>query len=181
MQKNVPSKSKKQIFLAVPETCYQTSSIFSLPNTTLCFYRIKPTFQCKNVPPRKPILYAPSFFALWALDYAAQNPCLFSSIVCHGKKWTSSLSLLWLKLCLQNDRRLMGSDVPSLMIMKALYQHIAIGRYSALPIGTWLQFVKNYKNNCKNLSIPLLWLDNDKNNTNIHEIIAKLQDKSKAS
>ncbi|UTO27915.1 hypothetical protein [Bartonella harrusi] len=181
MQKNAPSKSKKQIFLAVPETCHQTSPLFSLPDTSLCFYRIKPTYQCKSAPPRKPILYAPSFFALWALDYATQNPCLFSSIVCHGKQWTSPPALLWLKLCLQNDRRLMGSDVPSLRIMKALHQHIAIGSYSALSIGTWLQFVKNYKKNRRNLSIPLLWLDNDKNNTNIHEIISKLLDNNKTA
>ncbi|MBB5073174.1 hypothetical protein HNQ69_000278 [Bartonella callosciuri] len=83
--------------------------------------------------------------------------------------------MMWLKLRLQNDRRRMGSDVPSLMIMKALHQHVAIDDYSALPIGTWLQFVKNYKTNYKNLSTPLFWLDNYKSNTNIHEIILKLQ------
>ncbi|WP_455478996.1 hypothetical protein V4B17_04410 [Bartonella sp. B23] len=174
MQKNIPSTNKKQILLAVPETCYQTSPIFSLADTTLCFYRIKPTYQCNMVPSKKPILYAPSFFALWALDYAVKRSSLFSSILCHEKQWTSSLALLQLKLCLQNDRRLMGSDVPSLMIMKALHRHVAIGNYSALPIGTWLQFVKNYKTNCKNLSLPLFWLDNYKNNTDIHEIISKL-------
>ncbi|AFR26571.1 hypothetical protein RM11_0854 [Bartonella quintana RM-11] len=162
MQKNAPSKSKKQIFLAVPETCYQTSPLFSLPDITLCFYRIKPTYQCNVVSQRKPILYAPSFFALWALHFVAKNPSLFSSILCHGRQWTSSLALMWLKLRLQNDRYLMGSDVPSPMIMKALHQHVAISDYSALPIGTWLQFVKNYKTNCKNLSPPLFWLDNIK-------------------
>ncbi|AGF76078.1 hypothetical protein [Bartonella vinsonii] len=176
MQKSAHSKSKKQIFLAVPETCYQTSPLFSIPDTTLCFYRIKPTYQWSMVSPRKPILYAPSFFALWAVHYAVKNPSLFSSILCHGKQWASPLALLWLKLCLQNDRRLMGSDVPSLRIMKALHRHVAMSDYSALPIGTWLQFVKNYKKNCQNLSLPLLWLDNYKNNNNIREIISKLQD-----
>ncbi|GAA5097327.1 hypothetical protein [Bartonella acomydis] len=177
MQKNIPSKSKEQIFLAVPETCHHTSTVFSIPDTTLCFYRIKPTYQCNIVPPQKPILYAPSFFTLWALHYAVQNPSLFSSILCYGKQWVSPLALVWLKLRLQNDRRLMGSDVPSLMIMKALHQHVAMSHYSALPIGKWLQFVKGYKMNCKSLSIPLFWLDNYKNNANIHEIILKLQNK----
>ncbi|ACS51616.1 hypothetical protein [Bartonella grahamii] len=176
MQKNIPQKSKKQIFLAVPETCYQTLPLFSIPDITLYFYRIKPTYQCNMVPKRKAILYAPSFFALWALYYAVKNPSLFSSIFCYGKQWSSPLALTWLKLRLQNDRRLMGSDVPSPMIMKALHQHIATNDYSALPIGTWLQFVKNYKTNCKNLSIPLFWLDNYKNNINIQQIISKLQD-----
>ncbi|WP_156850740.1 hypothetical protein [Bartonella refiksaydamii] len=179
MQKNVPLKSKKKIFLAVPETCYQTPSFFSLQDITVFFYRIKPTYQCNNVsvPPQKTILYAPSFFALWALHYAARNPSFFSSILCYGKQWTSPLALMWLKLRLQNERRLMGSDVPSLKIMRALRRHIAISDYSALSIGAWLQFVENYKINSKNLSIPLFWLDSYKNNTNIHEIISKLQDK----
>ncbi|EJF75692.1 hypothetical protein HWV54_01490 [Bartonella alsatica] len=176
MQKNAPSKSKKQIFLAVPETCYQTSSLSSIPHTTLCSYRIKPIYQCNMILPKKPILYAPSFFALWALHHAVKKPFLFSSILCHGKQWTSPLALLWLKLYLQNDRRLMGSDVPSLMIMKVLRQHVAISDYSALPIGTWLHFVKNYKTNRKNLSLPLFWLDNYKNKINFREIISKLQD-----
>lgn len=177
MQKNAPSKNREQLFLAVPETCYQTSPLFSIPDTTLCFYRIKPTYQCNVVTPRKPILYAPSFFALWALHYAVKKPSLFSLILCYEKQWTSPLSLMRIKLRLQNDRRLMGSDVPSLMIMKALHQHVAISDYSALPIGKWLQFVKNYKTNCKNLSTPLFWLDNYKNNTNIHQMISKLQNK----
>ncbi|WP_455480384.1 hypothetical protein V3564_04380 [Bartonella sp. B12(2025)] len=176
MQKNAPSKNKEQVFLAVPETCYQISPLFSTANITLYFYRIKPTYQCNMVPPRKPILYAPSFFALWALHYAVKNPSLFSSLLCYGKQWYSPLALMWLKLRLQNDRRLMGSDVPSPMIMKALYQHVTNGEYSALSIGTWLQFVKNYKTNYKNLSTPLFWLDDYKNNSNIHEIISKLQD-----
>lgn len=173
--KNASLHSKKQIFLAIPESSYQTSPLFSIPNTTLCFYRIKPIYQCNMVSPQKTILYAPSFFILWALQYAVENPHLFSSILCYGRRWTSPLALIWLKLRLQNDRRLLGSDVPSPLIMKALYQHIAVSDYSALPIGTWLQFVKNYKTNYKSLSIPLLWLDNDKNKINIQQIISKLQ------
>lgn len=176
MQKNISSRSKKQIFLAVPETCYHTLPLFSIPDITLHFYRIKPTYQCDIEPKRKVILYAPSFFALWALYYAVKKPSLFSSIFCHGKQWTSPLALMWLKLRLQNDRRLMGSDVPSPMIMKALHKHVATNDYSALPIGMWLHFVKNYKMNCKNLSIPLFWLDNCKNKINIQQIISKLQD-----
>ncbi|WP_208440477.1 hypothetical protein [Bartonella raoultii] len=177
MQKNTPLQSKKQLFLAVPETCYQTSPLFSIPDTTLCFYRIKPTYQCNMISHTKPILYAPSFFALWALHYAVKKPSLFSLILCYGKQWTSPLALMRLKLRLQNDRRLMGSDVPSPVIMKALHQHVAMSDYSALPIGKWLQFVKNYKTNCKHLSTPLFWLDNYKNNTNIHQIISKFQNK----
>ncbi|EJF81064.1 hypothetical protein [Bartonella doshiae] len=178
MQKNVTSKSKKHIFLAVPETCYRTSPLFSIPNTTVCFYRIKPTYQCNIVPQKKTILYAPSFFSLWALQYAIENPSLFSSLLCHGKQWTSSLALIWLKLRLQNDQRLMGSDVPSPIIMKALNKYVAIGSHNALPIGTWLQYAKNYKTNYKNLSIPLFWLDNYKSNTNIHAILSKLQEET---
>ncbi|MBX4335064.1 hypothetical protein [Bartonella raoultii] len=173
--KKAPSQSKKKFFLAIPETSYQTSPLFSLPNTTLCFYRIKPTYQCNIVAQKKTILYAPSFFILWALQYAVANPHLFSSILCYEKHWTSPLALIWLKLRLQNDRRLLGSDVPSPMIMKALYQHTAVSEHSALPIGTWLQFVKNYKTNYKNLSIPLLWLDNDKSKIDIERIMSKLQ------
>lgn len=175
MQKNTPSKNKRQIFLAVPETCYQTLPFFSIPDITLCFYRIKPNYQCNIASSQKPILYAPSFFVLWALHHAVKNPSLFSSILCHGKQWTSPLTLMWLKLRLQNDRRRMGSDVPSLMIVKALHQHVAKSDYSALPIEKWLQFIKNYKMNCKSLSVPLFWLDNYKNNNNIREIISKIQ------
>ncbi|OLL41892.1 hypothetical protein [Bartonella henselae] len=172
MQKNSPYKSKKQLFLAVPETCYQTSPLFSIANITVCFYRIKPTYQCNRILQRKPILYAPSFFALWALHFAVKNPTLFSSILCHGRQWTSPFALMWLKLRLQNERRFLGSDVPSLIIMKALHQYVAMSEYSALPIGRWLQLVKNYKKNCKNLSTPFFYLDNY--NTNIHQIISKL-------
>ncbi|WP_019221468.1 hypothetical protein [Bartonella senegalensis] len=174
MQKNGPYQSKKQLFLAVPQTCYQTSPLFSLANITVCFYRIQPTYQCDRILQRKPILYAPSFFALWALYFAGQNPTLFSSILCHGRQWTSPFALLWLRLCLQNERLLLGSDVPSPMIMKALHHHVAMSNYSALPIGTWLQLVKNYKKNCKNLSTPFFWFDHD--NINLHQIIPKLQD-----
>ncbi|KEC54626.1 hypothetical protein [Bartonella koehlerae] len=174
MQKNAPYQSKKQLFLAVPETCYQTSPLFSIPNIILCSYRIKPTYQCNKISQRKPILYAPSFFTLWALYFAVKNPTLFSSILCHGRQWSSPFALMWLKLRLQNDRRLLGSDVPSPMIMKALHQHVAMSDSSALPIGTWLQLVKNYKKNCENSSTPFFWLDNY--NTNIHQIISKLQD-----
>ncbi|WP_332060487.1 hypothetical protein [Bartonella sp. CB74] len=174
MQKHTPSTSKKQIFLAVPETCYQTPSLFSIPDIKLCFYRIKPTYQCDIIPQRKSILYAPSFLALWALQYTIENPYLFSSLLCHGKQWYSPLALMWLKLRLQKDRCLMGSDVASPMIIKALHQHVAISDYTALSIGTWLQLVKNYKTNCKNLSQPLFWLDNYKNYTNIRQIISKL-------
>ncbi|OLL53080.1 hypothetical protein KAE70_02350 [Bartonella henselae] len=174
MQKNSPYKSKKQLFLAVPETCYQTSPLFSIANITVCFYRIKPTYQCNRILQRKPILYAPSFFALWALHFAVKNPTLFSSILCHGRQWTSPFALMWLKLRLQNERRLLGSDVPSLIIMKALHQYVAMSEYSALPIDRWLQLVKNYKKNCKNLSTPFFYLDSY--NTNIHQIISKLQD-----
>ncbi|WP_208435907.1 hypothetical protein [Bartonella phoceensis] len=177
MKKNAPSKNKEKFFLAIPETYYQTLPLFSVSDTILCFYRIKPTYQCNMVTSRKPILYAPSCFALWALHYAVKNPSLFSSILCHGKQWTSPLALMWLKLRLENDRRRMGSDVPSLIIMKALHQHVAMSDYSALPIGKWLQFVKNYKANRKNLSIPLFWLDNYNDNTNIHQIISELQEK----
>ncbi|PIT70679.1 hypothetical protein [Bartonella tribocorum] len=176
MQKNIFSRSKKNILLAVPETCYQTFPFFSIPDITLYFYRIKPTYQCNMEPERKVILYAPSFFALWALNYAVKNHSLFSSIFCYGKQWASPLALIWLKLRLQNERRLMGSDVPSPMIMKALRQHITAHDYSALPIGTWLHFVKNYKMNCKNLSIPIFWLDNYKNEINTQQIISILQD-----
>ncbi|MET3590252.1 hypothetical protein ABID23_001356 [Bartonella silvatica] len=174
MQKNIKSQKKRQIFLSVPETCYQTLPLFSIPDITLCFYRIKPYYQCDTAPPQKNILYAPSFFSLWALHYAVENPSLFSAILCYGKQWASPLALMWLKFCLKNDCRRMGSDVPSLMIMKALHQHVAISDYSAFPIKQWLHFVKNYKRNYKNLSIPLFWLDNYKNNRNIHEIISKL-------
>ncbi|WP_019222405.1 hypothetical protein [Bartonella rattaustraliani] len=174
MQKNTPSE-KKKVFLAVPETSYQALPFFSIPDITLCFYRIKPDYQCNIVPPQKPILYAPSFFVFWALHYAAKNPSLFSSILCHGKQWTSLFTLMWLKLRLQNDLRRMGSDVPSLMIVKALHQHVAINDYSALPIGKWLQFVKSYKMNCKSLTTPLFWLDNYKNDSDIHKIISKVQ------
>ncbi|WP_455476471.1 hypothetical protein [Bartonella sp. B17] len=174
MHKNIPSQSKKKIFLAVPETCYQTSFCFSIPDITLCFYRIHPTYQCNITPQIKPVLYAPSFFALWALHYAVKNPHLFSSLLCHEEQWYSPLALMWLKLRLKNDRRLMGSDVPSPMIMKSLHKHVANSNYSALSIDTWLQLVKNYKMNCKDLSPNLFWLNNYKNNINIHQIISKL-------
>ncbi|WP_345115283.1 hypothetical protein [Bartonella jaculi] len=178
MQKNTSPTNKKQILLAVPETCYQTSFLFSIPDIRLCFYRIKPTYQCNSVPPRKSILYAPSFLALWALHYAVENPHLFSSLLCHGKQWTSPLALTWLKLYLHNNRRLMGSDVPSPIIIKALHPYVAMSNHFSLPIGMWLQFVKNYKTNCKNLSIPLFWLDNYTNNNDIYQIISKLQDET---
>ncbi|WP_455481628.1 hypothetical protein V4P56_03835 [Bartonella sp. B35(2025)] len=173
MQKNTTLESEKKIFLAIPETCYQTSSLFFIPNIKLCFYRIKPTYQCNIIPQKKPILYAPSFLALWALHYTVENPHLFSALLCHGKQWYSPLALIWLKLRLKNDRYLMGSDVPSPMIIKALHQHVAVSNYSTLPIGTWLQLIKNYETNYNNLSIPLLWLDNYKNNTDIHKVILK--------
>ncbi|WP_336294270.1 hypothetical protein [Bartonella sp. CB169] len=163
MQKNIPLKTKTQLFLAIPETCYQIPPYFSVPDTTMCFYRIKPTYQCNIALPQKPILYAPSFFAFWALHYAVKNPSLFSSLLCYGKQWFTPFALMWLKLRLQNERYLMGSDVPSSIIMKTLYQHVERSEYSALPIGTWLQFVKNYKKNYRNLSIPIFWLDKYKN------------------
>ncbi|WP_455478170.1 hypothetical protein V3565_05435 [Bartonella sp. B10] len=178
MQKSVPLKKKAQIFLAIPETYHKMSFIFSIPDIELCFYRIKPTYQCNIMPHKKPILYAPSFFALWALHYAVENPHLFSSILCHGKQLYSPLALMFLKLRLQNDKRLMGSDVPSPMIMKVLHQYVAVSNYSSLPIGTWLQLVKNYKTNYQNLSLPLFWLDHYKNNTDIHRMIIKLQDET---
>ncbi|WP_332066023.1 hypothetical protein [Bartonella sp. CB189] len=175
MQKNLPTKNKKKIFLAIPETCYQPSFFSSIPNVTLCFYRIKPTYKCNIVPSRKAILYAPSFLALWALHYAVENPHLFSSLWCHGKQWYSPLALIWLKLHLKNNRRLMGSDVPSPMIMKALQRHIAVSEYNALSIGTWLELVNSYKANSRHLPLPLFWLDNCKNSVTIRHIITKLQ------
>ncbi|WP_336279506.1 hypothetical protein [Bartonella sp. CB175] len=173
MQKNSHQKSTTKISLAIPETCYQTSFLFSMPDITLCFYRITPAYKCNIVPPQKTILYAPSFLAFWALHYAVKNPHLFSSLWCHGKQWYSPPALAWLKLHLKNNRRLMGSDVPSLLIMKALHKHVAVSDYTALPIGTWLQLVNNYKTNYKQLSVPLLWLDNYKNITNIRQIITQ--------
>ncbi|WP_455473794.1 hypothetical protein [Bartonella sp. B30(2025)] len=175
MHKNKPLQSKKKIFFAIPETCHQTSFLLSIPNTILCFYRIHPTYQCNVVPQQKPILYAPSFLALWAVHYAVKNPHLFSALLCHRKQWISPPALMWLKLRLKNDRRLMGSDVPSPMIIKSLHEHITNSNYNALSIGTWLELVKNYKISCKNLSLPVFWLNDYKNSTNLHQIISNLK------
>ncbi|WP_336276521.1 hypothetical protein [Bartonella sp. CB178] len=168
-------QSKQKIRLAIPETCYLASFFFSIPNTVLYFYRINPTYQCNINPRGKLILYAPSFLALWAVQYAAKNPHLFSALLCHERQWYSPLALMWLKLRLKNDRRLMGSDVPDPMIMKVLHRHMAASDHSALSIGTWLQFAKNYKTNCKNLLPSLFWLDNYKNGANISQLISELQ------
>ncbi|CBI76694.1 conserved protein of unknown function [Bartonella clarridgeiae 73] len=178
MQKNTPSKRKKQILLAIPETCYQKSSLFSIPDLKLCFYRIKPAYQCNIEPQDKPILYAPSFLILWAVQYTVKNPHLFSSILCHRPKWYSTFLLMWYKLRLKNECRLIGSDVQSPMITKVLRKHIAVADYHSLLIGKWLQLMENYHNYRKDLSIPLFWFDNDKMSTDIHQIISKLQDET---
>ncbi|WP_455476700.1 hypothetical protein [Bartonella sp. B41] len=173
MRKMTLSKSKK-IPLIIPETCYQPSFLFSIPNVKLYSYRINPTFRCDPITQKKTILYTPSLFVLWALHYAVENPHLFSSLLCYGKQWDSSFALIYLKLRLQNERHLLGSDVPSPTVMKTLLKHVEISNYSALPIGKWLKLVKNYKTNYKKLSIPLFWLDDYKNNTDFHQIISKL-------
>ncbi|MCZ2204072.1 hypothetical protein [Bartonella sp. A05] len=175
MQKKNYPQNKKKISLAVPETCHQASSLFSIPDIKLYSYRIKPTYQCNTEPGDNPILYAPSFLFLWALHYVVKNPHPFSSLLCHRSQCYSPLAFMWLKLRLKNERRLMGSDVSSPMINKNLRQHIAITNYSALSIGTWLQLMKNHHNYYENLSIPIFWLDSHKNNIDIHKIISKLQ------
>ncbi|AQX28264.1 MULTISPECIES: hypothetical protein [unclassified Bartonella] len=178
MQKNIPLKRKKQILLTIPETCYQKSFLFSIPNLKLHFYRIKPAYQCNIEPQNKSILYAPSFLILWAIQYAVENPHLFSLLLCHKPKWYSPSLFMWYKLCLKNERRLMGSDVQSPMITKALRKHIAVTDYYSLPISKWLKLTQNYQNYRKDLSIPLFWLDNDKMSTDIHEILSRLQDET---
>ncbi|OPB31308.1 hypothetical protein [Bartonella sp. AR 15-3] len=178
MQKNIPLKRKNQILLAIPDMYYQKSFLFSIPNLKLCFYRIKPIYQCHTECKNKPILYAPSFLILWAVKHAAKNPHLFSALLCHRPKWYSPFLLMFYKLCLKNERRLIGSDVQSPMITKALRKHIAIVDYHSLPIGKWLQLMKNYYNYCKDLSIPLFWFDDDKMSTDIHQIISKLQNET---
>ncbi|WP_438722070.1 hypothetical protein [Bartonella rochalimae] len=178
MQKNIPLKRKKQILLALPETCYKKSSLFSIPDLKLCSYRIKPIYQCHTELQDKPILYAPSFLILWAIQYAIKNPYLFSSLLCHKPKWDSFFPLMWYKLRLKNECYLLGSDVQSPMINKALRKHMAVTDYHSLSIGKWLQLIKNYHNYRKDLSIPFFWFDDNKMSTDIHHIISKLHDET---
>ncbi|AGF74728.1 putative membrane protein [Bartonella australis AUST/NH1] len=167
--------SKKQIHLAVPETCHQALSLFAAPDIKLYFYRIKPVYQCTIERREKPVLYAPSFLALWALHYSVQNPHLFSSILCYGEQQYSPLAFMWFKLRLKIERYLMGSDVSSPIITRALRRHTANADYSALPIGTWLQLAKNYQNHRENSPVTLFWLDKHKNSADLHQMILKLQ------
>lgn len=105
------------------------------------------------------VLYAPPPLGFWALFVAEKGIKDFSKLILDFKDYYTPWRLYLLRLRLKNERRLMGSDVRSPLMMRYLRQSLSIADYFPFSIGEWLTMTCNTKSNIMALSSRVFWLD----------------------
>lgn len=137
---------------------------------------LKTTQQSPQIPIDKVngcVLYAPSYLALWAVKMAVLQPNIVSHCILDAQPQGWQLALYLTKLRLYNERRLMGSDVPSPIIKKALRQHVSVADYFALNIGEWLSVFPHYSQNIQSLEARIFWLKKTTTQNEIQGFLTK--------
>lgn len=102
-------------------------------------------------------LYAPFPLGLWALF--AMTAGQFDKLILDEKKQYNRLPMFLLQLGLKNERRRMGSDVFSPLIMRQLRQKLSIADYFLLDIGEWIRLVAKAPRLINTFSHSIFWLD----------------------
>lgn len=131
------------------------------------------------------ILYAPSFLGVWALEQAAKGGRIFSTsqrentnfagLILESKILCSKFMRNIYLLRLKNERRRLGSDVPSPLITCHLRRHVSVADHFFLPIGAWINLLIRFSANLESLQqkkIPLLWLNQAKDAASIQDFFA---------
>ena len=83
---------------------------------------------------------------------------LFASYHLNAPEFYSTFKLFVLKLRLKNERRLMGSDVPSPTMTHILRQWVSVADYFSFTIGEWLEMTQHTKRYLETLSTKISWL-----------------------
>lgn len=142
--------------LLVPDSLYELPVSFT-GMKTIC-YRITGNTIVENPAPRNAIvLYAPFPLGLWAVHALADGH--FAKLILDKREqyrnWHNRLSRIWLK----NEKRRMGSDVYSPLMMRRLRESLSVADYFPLNIGDWIYFSEKLQQQSGQLSQAILWLD----------------------
>lgn len=132
----------------------------ALQSMDSAFFRLSPratangnTGQCISA------LYAPAPLGLWAIAALAGGQTSFKRIILDQPRYYGSFAIMWLRLRLKNERRLMGSDVMSPMMMRALRRSMVVADYFPLTIGDWLNLTKQTRSDIQKVQNACFWMD----------------------
>lgn len=104
------------------------------------------------------LLYAPPPIGFWALWAKASGNLQNTELVLNAPEFYSTFKLFVLRLRLKNERRLMGSDVPSPTMTHILRQWVSVADYFSFTIGEWLEMTQHTKHYLETLSTKISWL-----------------------
>ncbi|EJF89085.1 hypothetical protein MEG_00246 [Bartonella tamiae Th307] len=129
----------------------------------------------------KTFLYAPNPLGLWALDFFHKNighsrppktkmqdenhesesllPLhKIDALILNNSLFYTQFSIAFMRLRLKNERRLMGSDVPSRFMMRALRRHLAVADYFYFHVGQWLCLTEDVPQKLQYCKNKIRWL-----------------------
>ena len=145
--------------LLVPDCLFEISASLATVDKTV--YRINRKLKLQNAPEDKNIvIYAPFPLGLWAIHTFIRSHSV--KLVLDKQHNYSYWRLLLLRLTLKNEKRRMGSDVFSPVMMRRLRDILSVADYYALTIGDWLSFPDKLPEQFFGLSKNIFWLT-DKN------------------
>ena len=141
--------------LLVPDSLFEMSASLATVNKTV--YRIDRKLKLQNAPEDKNIvIYAPFPLGLWAIHTFIRSHSV--KLVLDKQHNYSYWRLLLLRLTLKNEKRRMGSDVFSPVMMRRLRDILSVADYYALTIGDWLSFPDKLPEQFFGLSKNIFWL-----------------------
>lgn len=152
--------------LIVPDSLFDIPAI--MRNLTKLVYRIERK-QMGNSSGQmlKGAVYAPFPLGIWAL--VALDRGTIRKLVLERKQQYNEWRLFFLQLRLKNERRRLGSDVLSALVMRQLRQKLSVADYFQLNIGDWINLTAKACQHTDHFSNSIFWLDS---NTTTDELLA---------
>ena len=141
--------------LLIPDCLFEMSASLATVDKTV--YRIDRKLKLQNAPEdRNIVIYAPFPLGLWAIHTFIRSHSV--KLVLDKQNNYSYWRLLLLRLTLKNEKRRMGSDVFSPLMMRRLHDILSVADYYALTIGDWLSFSDKLPPQFFGLSKNIFWL-----------------------
>ncbi|WP_297322353.1 hypothetical protein [uncultured Bartonella sp.] len=161
---NLPDANEN--LLVIPDSLFDISP--TMRNLNKLVYRIDRKQIGNNSGQKlKGAVYAPFPLGIWAL--VALDKGTIRKLVLERRQQYSKWHLFFLQLRLKNERRRLGSDVLSALVMRQLRQKLSVADYFQLNIGDWIDLTAKACLHTGHFSNSIFWLDS---NTTTDELLA---------
>lgn len=155
---NKESSAKSDNLLLVPDSSFKLPSVFSEQKKK--HYRIGRNVHFANVGQKNNfIVYAPFPLGFWAIPAFTQGR--FDKLILDRPEDYRNWRCVVTRLLLKNEKRRMGSDVFSPIMMRQLHKILSVADYFPLTIGDWLDLTKKSTQYLSRTAGMVLWLNGE--------------------